>query len=490
MILKELIKNIPELHITGSMEQKITGIAYSSQKIKPGFLFAALKGEKRDGFDFIPDAVEKGAAAVLSEREKPEGFKRTWIKAHDARLALALISAEFFNQPSQKMKVIGITGTKGKTTVTYLLEKILETVGFTPGVIGSISYRGPEFSIPAERTTPEAPDTDALLQKMLKQGATHCIMEVSSHAIEMKRINGIDFDVTGFTNLSGEHLDYHRSFENYYKAKKNLFLISPKSKPVINSDSPWGQKLISELPGQALIFGFNKKADVYPIQIKFTLQGITANINSPEGKIEITSPLLGKANLYNILTAVSLALALEIPVQFIEQGTASLQGIPGRFEKIPNNLGIHLFVDYAHTDEALRNLLETIRDISSSQIILVFGAGGDRDNSKRSRMGEVAGKTAHWTIITSDNPRSEDPMDIISDIEKGIKKTGTKKYQIIPDRRKAIRKAISMGKKGDYVLIAGKGHEKIQIIKDKVIPFDDVQVAKDEAKKIMQNNYG
>lgn len=490
MIVKELSKNIPGLHISGPLDQKITGIAYSSQKIKPGFLFAALKGEKHNGFDFIPDALKKGAAAVLSEREKPEGFKKTWIKSQDARRALALISAEFFDHPSQKMKVIGITGTKGKTTVTYLMEEMLKKAGCFPGVIGSISYRGPQFIIPAERTTPEAPDIDALLQQMLNQGATHCVMEVSSHSIEMKRINGIDFDVTAFTNLSGEHLDYHKSLENYYKAKKNLFLTARKSLPVINSDSLWGQKLISELSRQALSFGFNEKADVFASWYRFSPHGIKSQIKSPKGTIEMNSPLLGKPNLYNILTAVSSALALEIPVQFIEQGAASLQGVPGRFEKVPNDLGLHLFVDYAHTDEALKNLLETARDISSSRIILVFGAGGDRDKSKRSRMGEAAGNTAHWTIITSDNPRSEDPLDIISDIEKGIKKTGTKKYEIIPDRRKAIRKAMSMGNKGDYVLIAGKGHEKVQIIKDKVMPFDDVQVARDEAEKIRQNKNG
>jgi len=486
MILKELTRNVPGLHITGSLERNIRGIAYSSQKVKPGFLFAALKGEKLDGFEFVPEALEKGAEAVLSERGKPEGFEKTWVKAADARLALALISSKYYGHPSQKMKVIGITGTKGKTTVTYLMEKILEAEGYSPGVIGSISYRGPGFSLPAQRTTPEAPDTDALLQKMWEQGSTHCVMEVSSHSIEMKRINGIDFDVTAFTNLSGEHLDYHKSLENYYQAKRNLFFTAHKSIPVVNSDSLWGQKLISELPRKVLSFGFNEEADIHPSLYKFTPQGITAHIESPQGKIKIHSKLLGKPNLYNTLTAAALALAIKIPVSSIEKGASALKEVPGRFEKVPNKMGIHILVDYAHTDEALKNLLETAAHITSRKIILVFGAGGDRDKSKRSRMGEAAGKTAHWSIITSDNPRSEDPRDIISDIEKGIKKTGTQEYEIIPDRRKAIRKALSMSEKGDYILIAGKGHEKVQIIKDKVIPFDDVQVAKDEARKIEQ----
>jgi UDP-N-acetylmuramoyl-L-alanyl-D-glutamate--2,6-diaminopimelate ligase len=483
MILKELTKKIPGLRISGNLEERITGISYSSQKIEPGFLFAALKGEEQDGFNFIPDALKKGAEAVLSEKKRPGGFTNAWIQSNDARLALALISTKFFNHPSQEMGVIGITGTKGKTTVTYLLEKILEAGGYSPGVIGSISYRGPGFDMPAVRTTPEAPDTNALMQKMLEQGATHCVMEVSSHSIEMKRINGIDFDVTAFTNLSGEHMDYHRSLENYYNAKKKLFLTANKSKPVVNTDSIWGQKLISELPKKALSFGLDNRADIHPGKNRFSSNGITASIESPLGKIEIVSPLLGKPNLYNILTAVSSALALDIPVKDIEKGIAALKYVPGRFEKVPNELGLHLFVDYAHTDDALRNLLETIKEITSQRIFLVFGAGGDRDKSKRPRMGETAGKTADWTIITSDNPRSEDPMDIILSIEKGISKTGKNKYEILPDRREAIEKAVSMANKGDYVLIAGKGHEKTQTIKDRVIPFDDVEVAKAAVKK-------
>jgi len=483
MTIKELTRNIPGLRISGNLEERITGISYSSQKIKPGFLFAALTGEKQDGYDFIPDALEKGAVAVLSVRKKPEGFLKTWIRSDDARLALALISTEFFNHPSRKIQVIGITGTKGKTTVTYLLEKILEKGGYSPGVIGSISYRGPGFDTPAVRTTPEAPDTNALMHKMLEQGATHCVMEVSSHSIEMKRINGIDFDVTAFTNLSGEHIDYHKSIENYYNAKKKLFLTADKSKPVVNSDSIWGRKLISELSKKVLSFGLNKRADIHPGKYRFSSKGITASITAPSGRMEIVSPLLGKPNLYNILTAASCALALEIPLNAVEKGIAALKYVPGRFEKIPNTLGLHLFVDYAHTDDALKNLLETIKEIASQRIFLVFGAGGDRDKSKRPRMGEKAGKTADWTIITSDNPRSEDPMDIISSIEKGIRKTGKNKYEIIPDRREAIEKAVSMAKKGDYVLIAGKGHEKTQTIKDRVIPFDDVKVAEAAAKK-------
>ncbi|MBD3414715.1 MAG: UDP-N-acetylmuramoyl-L-alanyl-D-glutamate--2,6-diaminopimelate ligase [Candidatus Aminicenantes bacterium] len=484
MNIKDITKNVSGLKISGPLEQEVTGIAYSSQKVKPGFLFAALKGEKSDGLDFVPEALEKGASAVLCRKEKPEGFSKVWIQAQDARLALALISAEYYGQPSKKLTLIGITGTKGKTTATYALEQMLIQAGFSPGVIGSISYRGPQFNSSAQRTTPEAPDTDALLQKMLEQGATHCVMEVSSHSIELKRINGIDFDVTAFTNLSGEHLDFHKTLGSYFQAKKKLFITAKSSRPVINTDSEWGQKLASELPQKCLTFGILTQADVFASHYKFSPDGLTAHIRSPSGAMDLTSPLLGKPNLYNILTAASCALALNIPLPAIQKGAASLEGVPGRFERVANDLGLHVFVDYAHTDEALKNLLETAREIHAQRIILVFGAGGDRDQSKRPRMGEVAGTLADWTIITSDNPRSEDPLDIIADIEKGIKKSGSAQYEIEPDRKKAIQKALSSAQCGDTVLIAGKGHEKYQVIKDRIIPFDDVDAAKEAEKEI------
>ena len=477
MKLKDLLEGVPGVRFNGNEEEETQGIAYSSKDVQPGFLFAALKGEKKDGFEFIDEALLNGAVAFLSEKPKPENFEKTWLQASDARETLALCSANFYSQPSQKMKVVGITGTKGKTTITYLLEEIVKKSHFLPAVIGTISYRSPSIKISAERTTPEAPDLQRMMAEMLAQGVTHCLIEVSSHALDLRRVLGIGFDIALFSNLSGDHLDYHHTMEKYFEAKKKLFFLNHKKRTaIINSDDPWGKKLISELPSGVVTYGLEPDAQVRGENFKLTEKGIELSAKHSAGRLPVSSPLLGKPNLYNILASIAVALALNIPVSAIKEGIASLQEVPGRFEKIKNSLGLHIFVDYAHTDDALKNLLETVRELNPRRIILIFGAGGDRDKTKRPRMGEVAGNLSDWTILTSDNPRSEDPLAIISDIEKGIKKTGTKNYEILPDRKEAIEHALSLGEKGDYILVAGKGHEDYQIIKDKVIPFKDADV--------------
>ncbi len=477
MKLKDILAGMPLKKLNGNEVEEIQGIAYSSKSVKPGDLFAALKGVKKDGFEFVGEALENGAAVILSDQPKPGNLAKTWVQVSDTREALALCSANFYSHPSQKMKVVGITGTKGKTTITYLLEEILKKTQYVPGIIGTISYKGPGMNMTARLTTPEAPDLQRLMSEMLAKGATHCIMEVSSHALELKRVIGIGFDVVVFANLSGDHLDYHQSMDRYFEAKKKLFFLNHKKRmAVVNRDDPWGQKLIAQLPAGAITFGIEPGAMVAAENIKLSEKGIEAVVKYPAGQITLSSPLLGKPNLYNILASTAVALTLNIPVAAIKEGVASLKGVPGRFEKIENSLGLHVFVDYAHTDDALKNLLETVREFNPKRIILVFGAGGDRDKTKRPRMGEAAGRLADWTIITSDNPRSEDPLAIISDIEAGIKKTGTQNYQIIPDRREAIEKALSLGARGDYILVAGKGHEDYQIIKDKVLHFDDAEV--------------
>jgi len=477
MKLKDILAGMPLKKLNGNEAEEIQGIAYSSKSIKPGDLFAALKGVKKDGFEFVGEALKNGAAVILSDQPKPGNLAKAWVQVSDTREALALCSANFYSHPSQKMKVVGITGTKGKTTITYLLEEILKKTKYVPGIIGTISYKGPGMNMTARLTTPEAPDLQRLMSEMLAKGATHCIMEVSSHALELKRVIGIGFDVVVFANLSGDHLDYHQSMDRYFEAKKKLFFLNHKKRmAVVNRDDPWGQKLIAQLPAGAITFGIEPGAMVAAENINLSEKGIEAVVKYPAGQITLSSPLLGKPNLYNILASTAVALTLNIPVSAIKEGIASLKGVPGRFEKIENSLGLHVFVDYAHTDDALKNLLETVREFNPRRIILVFGAGGDRDKTKRPRMGEAAGRLADWTIITSDNPRSEDPLAIISDIEAGIKKTGTQNYQIIPDRREAIEKALSLGARGDYILVAGKGHEDYQIIKDKVLHFDDAEV--------------
>ncbi|UCC41859.1 MAG: UDP-N-acetylmuramoyl-L-alanyl-D-glutamate--2,6-diaminopimelate ligase [Candidatus Aminicenantes bacterium] len=487
MKLKDLLAGVSLIDISKNEEEEIQGIAYSSKDVQPGFLFAALKGEKKDGFEFIEEALLKGAEVILSEKPKPQNFEKNWIHVHDAREALALCSANFYSHPSQNMKVIGITGTKGKTTTTYLLEEILKKSEYIPGVIGTVSYRGPKINIPAQRTTPEAPDLQKMMREMLDKGVTHCLIEVSSHALELKRVLGIGFDIAIFSNLSGEHLDYHLSMERYFEAKKKLFFLNHKKRiAVINQDDPWGKKLISEFPG-VITYGLEAQANIRGEKYKLAEKGIELAVKYAGGKFTVTSSLLGKPNLYNILASVATALTLNVPVSTIQDGITALKKIPGRFEKIENSFGLHIFVDYAHTDDALRNLLETAKELAPRRIILVFGAGGDRDKSKRERMGEVAGGMADWTILTNDNPRSEDPLSIISAIEKGIKKARTRNYKILPDRRKAIAHALSIGEKGDYILIAGKGHENYQIIQDKVFPFSDAEVIRSILKKMEAN---
>jgi UDP-N-acetylmuramoyl-L-alanyl-D-glutamate--2,6-diaminopimelate ligase len=478
MKLEDLLERVPGVSFNGNEKEEIQGIAYSSKDVKPGFLFAALKGERKDGFEFIAEALHNGAVAFLSEKPQPKNIEKTWIQASDAREALALCSANFYSHPSQKMKVVGITGTKGKTTITYLLEEILKKSNFLPAVIGTISYRGPHIKISAERTTPEAPDLQRMMAEMLTQGVTHCLLEVSSHALDLKRVQGIGFDIALFSNLSGDHLDYHHTMEKYFEAKKKLFFLNQKKiTAVINFDDPWGKRLISELPSKIVTtYGLEPGSQVRGKNFKLTARGIELSAIHPAGELLVSSPLLGKPNLYNILASIAAALTLNISVPAIKEGIASLQGVPGRFEKIENSLGLHIFVDYAHTDGALKNLLETVRELNPKRIILVFGAGGDRDKTKRPRMGEVAGNLADRTILTSDNPRSEDPLAIIMDIERGIKKTGTRNYKIIPDREEAIEQALALAEKGDYILVAGKGHEDYQIIKNKVIPFKDADV--------------
>ncbi len=483
MKLKDLFKNVPCIELSGNGDPDILGIAYSSLEVRPGFLFAALPGGKTDGFRFVDDALGRGAAAVLSENPKPQDRQAAWIKAGDAREALALAAANFYDHPSMKLKVVGITGTKGKTTVTYLLESILVKAGLVPGVIGTVNYRWPGRLIPAPRTTPEAPDMQRMLSEMLADGVTHCLIEVSSHGLELKRVWGISFDIAAFTNLGHEHLDFHESIEDYFEAKKKLFFLNAKKRTaVVNLDDPWGQRLINELPLKTVSFGLEPAAIVRAGNVRLGESGIKADIDYPGGQIKVSSPLMGRHNLYNVLAAIAAGLALNIPPAVIKEGIAELKGVPGRLEKIENSLGFQVYVDYAHTDEALRSLLETVRELKPNRILLVFGAGGDRDKGKRPRMGKVAAALADVIFLTSDNPRSEDPLAIIADIEKGMLEGKAKERSVVPDRREAIARALAAAGKGDCVLIVGKGHERTQTFKSETVPFDDAQIIRDILK--------
>jgi UDP-N-acetylmuramoyl-L-alanyl-D-glutamate--2,6-diaminopimelate ligase len=475
--LKDILLDVPVLAGAAPGNEEITGIAYNSKSVKPGFLFAALRGAAQNGMDFVAEAEANGAVAVLSAWPKPAAGRAAWVQVADAREALALAAANFYGHPSDRMKVVGVTGTKGKTTTTYLLEEILRTAGAAPGVIGTIEYRRPGWKIAAPRTTPEAPDLQALLKDMLDAGVTHCVMEVSSHALEQKRVWGVSYDVAVFTNLSGEHLDYHPSMEGYFEAKKKLFTLNHKrSAAVVNMDDPWGQKLVAELPMKTVTFGLEPAAIVRAVKHVLTEDGVDAQVSYPGGVLRVQSSLVGRHNLYNILAAVAAALALNVAPAAIAAGIAGLKGVPGRFERIANSRGLQVVVDYAHTDNALEHVLTTAREFKPRRVILVFGAGGDRDRNKRERMGRVAARLADWTVLTSDNPRSEDPLAIIAAIEAGFTKEAVKTYEVEPDRKKAIVRALATANKGDIVLVAGKGHEDYQIFKDRIIHFSDVEV--------------
>ncbi len=491
MTLKELLAGVPVVRVHGDDGLKVTGLAYSSKSVEPGFVFAALRGGLHDGLDFVEEARRAGAAAVLADRPKPADFKAVWVEVADGREALALCAANFYGHPSKDMKVIGITGTKGKTTTTYLIEEILKAAGQRPGVIGTISYRGSGFDVPADRTTPEAPDLQRLLRQMLDRSATHCLIEVSSHSLDLKRVWGIRFDAAVFTNLSGEHMDYHTTMDEYFEAKKKLFFLNSKNRTaVVNIDDPWGQKLIAELPMATISYGLEPAAIVRATSYVFDYSGTTLSVDYPGGKATLVSPLIGKHNVYNILAAVAASLALNIPWAAIQQGIKTLKGIPGRLEKVENSQGIQVFVDYAHTDNALRHLLETARSLKPARILLVFGAGGDRDKAKRERMGEVGAALADEVILTSDNPRSEDPLAIIGEIEAGVKRAGFSRYTVIPDRKAAILRVVDLARKGDMILVAGKGHETYQEIKGRRSHFSDAEILREALEAKGKQNHG
>lgn len=477
MTLKDVLQGIPVVAAAGAMTEEIAGIAFSSKAARPGFLFAALPGAARSGLDFVAEALANGAAAVLSAWPKPPAVDTAWVQVADAREALALAAANFYGHPSDRMKVVGVTGTKGKTTTTFILEEILRAAGSAPGLIGTIEYRRPGWSTAAPRTTPESSDLQALLRDFLDAGVSHCVMEVSSHALEQKRVWGVSYDVAVFTNLSGEHMDYHPSMEAYFEAKRKLFFLNhKKSAAVVNWDDPWGQKLVAELPMATVTFGLEPAAIVRALKYIPSEKGIDVQVSYPGGTMRIQSALVGRHNLYNLLAAVGAALALSVPPADIVKGIAALKGVPGRFERVPNRRGILVVVDYAHTDNALENLLMTAREFKPRRVIVVFGAGGDRDRDKRERMGRVAARLADWTVLTSDNPRSEDPAEIIAAIERGFAKEAVRAYEVEPDRRKAIVRALATANKGDIVLVAGKGHENTQIFRDRTVHFSDVEV--------------
>jgi UDP-N-acetylmuramoyl-L-alanyl-D-glutamate--2,6-diaminopimelate ligase len=465
----------------------LTGIAYDSRVVKPGDVFVALKGQRADGTAFVRQAAERGAAAIVSEWPAPGGIDVPWVSVTDARLALAVLADAFFHHPSGDMQVVGITGTNGKTTTGYLLASMFDAAGLRCGLLGTVAYRigpGENDVREAERTTPEAPEVQGLLREMVDRGCRASVMEVSSHALALRRVDGTTFAAAVFTNLTRDHLDFHSDMEQYFQAKRRLFEMLPGDAPrVLNLDDPRGPSLVG-VGGRSVTYAVDQTADVTPGPLSFSLQGLRFDVRTPGGTLQIRSPLVGRPNVYNILAAVATATSLGLPAAAIERGVRDLEGVPGRFQVVSGAKDeVTVVVDYAHTDDALRNLLETARPLASGRLITVFGCGGDRDRTKRPLMGAVAGRHSDVIVITSDNPRSEDPLRIIEEVERGLtadtRRDSAQRQLAIVDRRAAIARAIEIARPGDLVLIAGKGHEKYQAIGDRTLPFDDVAVARE-----------
>jgi len=472
-----------------SLEVECTGVAYDSRRVAPGMVFVAVPGLKADGLQYVPQAIAAGAAAIVTE-QPATGVAVPWVVVTSARLALALLAAEFFEHPSRAMRVVGITGTNGKTTTSYLTAAILEAAGVRCGMMGTVTYRIGTRSIDATRTTPEAPELQSFMRRMVTEGCGACVMEVSSHALSLRRADGIQFAARTFTNLTRDHLDFHANMEEYFAAKRRLFEMAPADAPsIINGDDPRAQALI-DVSRRPITYGINKPADVTPGPLSFSLEGLQFDVRLPHGVLHVRSRLVGRPNVYNILAAVATASALDVPIEAMEKGIRQLPGVPGRFELASNrDDDVTVIVDYAHTDDALRNLLETARQLAARRLITVFGAGGDRDRTKRPLMGMVAARLSDVVLITSDNPRGEDPQRIIDEVKRGadaeIRQSNAEVLTIV-DRHDAILHAISAAAKGDVVLIAGKGHEKYQEIAGRTMPFDDVAVAREglEARRV------
>jgi UDP-N-acetylmuramoyl-L-alanyl-D-glutamate--2,6-diaminopimelate ligase len=491
--LKKIIDNLTGIvKVTGKTNLEISGIACDSKAAKPGYLFVALKGSKVNGSDFIDEAIERGASAILLDAGDKGIFKRgdTFIYVKDARLCLAMACQAYFGDISEKMRVVGITGTNGKTTITYLLESLFKTVKQEAGIIGTVNYRFGKRLIPAVNTTPGILELYSLLSGMSKEKIKNCVMEVSSHSLEMGRVETLKFDAAIFTNLTREHLDFHKNMEDYLNAKLKLFAkIKKGGFAIINVDDSSALRIIEKVKSDAnakiITYGIDSKADVTAKDIDLSCKGLkfqlAARVNAEHcpalDPIEIKSSLIGRHNIYNILASIAAAIAVGMDLKDIKKGIEDMRSLPGRLENVDCGQNFSVYVDYAHTEDGLENVLKSLRELKPGKLISVFGCGGNRDRFKRPRMGKISTELSDKVFITSDNPRNEEPADIIKEITKGIC-PDKNNYAIEPDRFNAIKKALTEAREGDIVLVAGKGHETYQIFKDTTIPFDDREVVK------------
>ena len=477
------IAELTDAKLTGDETQIVTDVSHDSRRTGKGALFAAVSGALFDAHKFVPQVMEQGAVGVLSEHPAPDNFAGAWLQVTNIRRAMALAAADVQGHPSRELQLVGITGTNGKTTTAYLVASIPEAAGEPVAMTGTVEYRLGAERFKADRTTPEAPDMQRLLRQAVEIGCRTAVMECSSQAMDFHRCDELEYAVAVFTNLTRDHLDYHRTMENYWYAKQRLFDGRLGSRPrnsVINVDDPYGVELADKLEGEGMRvirYAVNSHADVTAHDAEFSLEGMKFQLLTSGTEREFRSPLVGAPHIYNTLAAVATGLALGYNLDVITAALENCTGAPGRFERVPHEGDFSVVVDYAHSDDALLNVLRTAREVVKGKIITVFGCGGDRDRTKRAPMGEAAGSLSDVVILTSDNPRTEDPEQILCDAEEGIRKTG-KPYRKIADRTDAIHQAIAEAQSGDLVLIAGKGHEDYQIIGREVFHFDDKEVAR------------
>jgi UDP-N-acetylmuramoyl-L-alanyl-D-glutamate--2,6-diaminopimelate ligase len=498
MNFRELLQSIAPLKVCGDTEIEIQGLCYDSRQMLSGGLFFALRGSAIDGHRFVETAVKGGAAAVVVEDETVVPAGVPYVQVTDARLAMSLMAAAFYRNPADEVPLIGITGTNGKTTTSYMIEAILEEAGIPAALLGTVSYRFREWAVPAPNTTPESVDLQRTLREMVDLGARGVVMEVSSHALEQRRVDGCRFDAGVFTNLTRDHLDYHLDMESYLASKTRLFselLAADRAKPrrraAVNSDDPSGKRVAGSAVCPVITFGLGDAAQVTARDVRFSVAGISGLLVTPKGEVPFLSRMPGRFNLYNLLAAAAAGIALDLPLEAISRGIESHRKVPGRLERVDNDRGVTLLVDYAHTGDALENVIGTLRELATDRIITVFGCGGDRDRGKRPVMGEVAGRLSDLAVVTSDNPRSEQPAAIMAEVRKGILPLGLREYDSnelagdfidkgfvqVESRREAIRLAVRLAKPGDIVLLAGKGHEDYQIVGKEKLHFDDREEA-------------
>jgi len=480
--LKVVLQGIDAAPRAAAGELEIRQVACDSRKVQPGALFFGLHGAKTDGNAFTQDALARGAVAVASESPAPAELSErvAWIQVREPRKALAIAAANFFEHPANALKLAAVTGTNGKTTTTSLIDSIVRASGAKTGLFGTIAYHTPLGDYPAPNTTPESVDLQGFFAEIRDAGGKYAVLEASSHSLSLDRVWGCHFAAAVFTNLTREHMDYHKTFEDYFAAKRRLFEGTGAGTPdvaILNADDAWGQKLAG-LAKNSVTFGLAAGAEITTKKFQLTFSGLSFTAQTPNGKLQVTSSLVGRINVYNILAAIGAGQALGFSNEIIEAGIGNLESVSGRFQRIDMGQPFLVIVDYAHTDDALENLIRTARELNpKGRIITLFGCGGGKDRTKRPVMGEVTGRLSDLTILSSDNPRNEDPLKIISDIIVGLQKTSGK-YLIEPDREKAIGLAMDEARAGDILLLAGKGHENTQILADRTFEFDDREMAR------------